>query len=112
MRLETSPGHDDAPTFRFSLADSPRLCSTIVPAIDSPKERSRDGKFRGYPSDVYRNQGQSRKRERQRATRVNRWPIDATVCEDGNPVELSQAINAVVGPGCKLRGLLSGRAPN
>lgn len=71
-----------------------------------------DGKFRGYPTDVYRNQGQNRKRERQRTTRVNQWPIDAIVCEDGNPMELSQAINAVVGPGCKLRGLLSARAPN
>lgn len=98
-----------------------RSCSRIyVSVVGHYRFPESDGKFRGYPSDVYRNQGQSRKRERQPATRVNRWPIDATVCQDGNPewnslsLSLSplQAINAVVGPGCKLRGLLSGRVPN
>jgi len=74
--------------------------------------KNNNGKFRDYPTDVYSNQGQSRKGKRQRATRVNQWSIDAIVCEDSNPVELSQAINAIVGPGCKLRGLLSAWAPN
>lgn len=74
-----------------------------------------DGKFRGYPTDVYRNQGQSRKRERQRTIRVNQWPIDAIVCEDGqshgtlaghkrSSGPRVQAPRFIIGPGSQLSG--------
>lgn len=106
MRFETRDVSDVHRTFRARARGFTGSVHYRFP------ESNVDGKFRGYPTDVYPNQGQSRKGKRQRATRVNQWPIDAIVCEDGNPVEFSQAINAVVSPGCKLRGLLSARAPN
>lgn len=73
------------------------------------------------------NQGQSRKSERHLARkginlvrvsdrcdrlRRRRFRISLSLSLFFNPPPLLSTINAVVGPGCKLRGLLSGRAPN